>query len=227
MANGDGTPGTQLHAHRRRQPPSGALIVSILLALAAAVAGFGCSDDEPSQAAEESTTTAGPTTTAARAPTSPADSKPLTDHQLDLGSLGPVHVGMTLDEAQAATGVELREDQLNPDIDCVTWFPNDDSTASFIAIGGRVAVITVREPFATSAGIGVGASDQDVRDAYGVDRVEERTNRFGVKELIVTSSDPEVAHLGIIFALDTVGTNAVESVRTGLVSELDRDEGCA
>lgn len=200
-------------------------LLAVLLAVAVA-----CTDDDapaPRTSAGATTTTTAPSTTGTSEVT--ASSTPpstLTSFRLALDALGPILVGMTLEEAEQAGGVALHEDRLDPASDCATWFPTDGSAISFLAIDGRLATIDVGAPVVTVEGIGAGATTADIVAVYGEDHVEERTNRFQVREVAVTPADAAQADYGTVFLLSTVD-DGVEHIRAGLARELTRDEGCA
>jgi hypothetical protein len=204
-------------------------LLAVLLAITVA-----CTDDDaPAVRASDGTTTTTtststvPSTTAVgEVTTSSAPPSTLTSFRLAPDSLGPIRVGMTLAEAERAGGVALHADRLDPESDCATWFPTDGAAISFLAIDDRLATIDVGAPVVTVEGIGAGATTADIVAAYGDAHVEERTNRFQVREVAVTPVDAALADYGIVFLLSTVG-DGVEHMRAGLARELTRDEGCA
>jgi hypothetical protein len=165
------------------------------------------------------TTTSGPTTSS----TSPG--APLIGLRLGFAALGPIEVGMTLEEAQRAAGVPLHDEQLHPD--CSEWFPFSESQAvEFVAVDGRLALIDVGAPVVTAEGIGSGATRDDIASAYGAEHMHESTNRFGIREISVSSTDPALTTFRMLFLLDRSGER-VERMRSGLAQEMVRDEGCA
>jgi hypothetical protein len=200
-------------------------LVAVLLAIAVA-----CTDDgapAPRTSAGATTTTTEPSTTGSSEVTTTSAPEPtLASFRLAPDALGPIRVGMTIEEAEQAGGVILHEDRLDPASDCATWFPTDGSGVSFLAIDDRLATIDVGAPVATIEGVGVGATTADIVAAYGADHVEERTNRFQIREVAVTPRDAALADYGTVFLLSTVG-EGVEHIRAGLARELTRDEGCA
>ena len=83
---------------------------------------------------------------------------------------GPVHIGMTLAEAGAALGRELRPEGLSEDPNACQIYP--DSGALYMAQQGRITRISAMESVAgheavrTAEGVGVGSSDAEVKSAY-------------------------------------------------------------
>jgi hypothetical protein len=148
----------------------------------------------------------------------------LTRYRLDFDRLGPITVGMTREQAERAGGVPLNEDRPYPDGECSQFFAADGRGVEFLAIRGRVATIEDGRPVVTVDGLGAGATRDEVVHTYGEGRVDERVNRFQVREIAVTR-DGARGDYGIVFRF-TPGGDAVDRVLVGRSSELRRDEGC-
>lgn len=190
-----------------------------------------CGTDSTSQdpAADNTTTTSAPITTSTSVQdegtaTTVGASGPLDGAEMDFGVLGPVQVGMSLDEVEEAGGLSVREDAPG-DPSCAYWFPVEQPNVDMIALDGKLAEITVAEPFVTVQGLGVGSTRSEVIAAFGSNDVEERTNRFQIEELLVLAKDPAGSNLGLVFVL-VAGGDTVEFVKTGTLEALRLDEGC-
>lgn len=81
--------------------------------------------------------------------------------------VGPVHVGMTLNEAEAALGAPFRRPRSLADCAYVRP-PQEPSGLSFMVVQGRIARIDVDSAtVGTTAGAQVGDSEARVRELYG------------------------------------------------------------
>ena len=164
------------------------------------------------------TTGASPTAT----PETNADYGDLSsDDLLQIDRIGPVRVGMTLDEARAAAGQELRQ-QGDVMGNCVYYAPRSkDPDVSFMVIDGVLSRIDVdRGGTSTQEGIAIGASEADVERTYPSTTVSKHYYTEG-HYLRVLSDDGSSAYL-----FETDGTK-VTRFRSGIPSAIDRVEGCA
>ena len=187
-----------------------------------------CSDPEGSSFAPVSQASTTPTTRTSSvsetSATTSSTSALFATYRLGFANLGPVKVGMTFDEAEVAAGVSLNEGEPISE-GCDTWSPGNQ-TVTFLAVNGRLATITVGAPFMTVDGISVGVTRDEIAAVYGDAQLQERTNRFAVREIVVTPTDPELDEYVMVFLFSTMG-EGVESIRARLAAEMVRDEGCA
>jgi len=115
--------------------------------------------------------------------TSPSASEPAAEELVAApGAIGPVQVGMTVDEANATGFFEPRE---TPDDDpCkdaygpIQWkAPNTENLMVGVDTGGAdkdtITVMGIRESVKTAKGIGVGSTLADVKAAYPDAKVED------------------------------------------------------
>jgi len=81
--------------------------------------------------------------------------------------VGPVKIGMTLAQVNAALHQKLEKDTQDED-GCFYVSPNGHGPISFMIAGGRIVRIDVSEPgVPTSEGIQVGDSEARARQVYG------------------------------------------------------------
>jgi hypothetical protein len=180
-------------------------------------------------------TTAAPTTAAPT--TTPASGDPLAGATVDATGIGPLRVGMTLDEL---AGWE-QDFELGPTCGAVT--PNPDT---WDRLRGRVvqgddgvfrvdAVYTADAGIRTAEGLGVGSTIDEVRGTYG-DRLIERRPEVDATGTIV-HTDPPYAYYGavaavfegdtaITFWLDPLG-ESVDYIKVSTRDFAGDDEGCA
>jgi hypothetical protein len=135
--------------------------------------------------------------------------------------IGPVEIGMTLAEAEAAAEQDLKQegDALG---DCLYYTPSTgEPDVSFMVIDGVVSRIDVDAgTTTTNTGIGIGSTEADVRKTHPSAVVSKHPYTDG-HYLRVLSEDGQYA-----FLFETDGTK-VTSFRSGYVSAVDQTEGCA
>lgn len=126
---------------------------------------------EPGEAA--TTTSAPPPPTSAAGVADPLDP----DDRVSLEGVGPVRVGMTLEEASAAAGQGISEvpgsGAGSDPAACYYAVPDTgEPKVSFMVVDGQIARVDVEEGSGarTISGIGVGAPEADVLATYG-DRI--------------------------------------------------------
>ncbi len=183
------------------------------------------------------TVTAGGGGPAATQPRAPATTQPsrvaYEQARLSLDGLGPVDIGMTLAEASAAAGVQIRPIP-ESDLGRGCLHARADSGPDdrrFMVVDGRIARIEVTgrntsgSRTLTVSGIGVGSTEDEVKRAYsGRIRVEGHPYVSGGHYLVYTPADPALKHLGMVFETDG---RVVTTFRAGLAGPVSWIEGCA
>lgn len=173
-------------------------------------------------AAPTTTTTAPTTATAVADPLDPED-------RVSLEGVGPVRVGMTLEEASAAAGQGISEvPGSGAGIDpaaCYYAVPDTGQPkVSFMVVDGAIARVDVEEGSGarTVSGIGVGAPEADVLATYG-DRIVVEPHPYdeGGNYLRYVPDDPTRS---LIFETDGA---TVLRYRSGLAGPVSFIEGCA
>lgn len=163
-------------------------------------------------------------------PTTVAADRLTADSRLRLDGLGPVRVGMTLDEASKAAGVAIT---LRPGesggTDCTYAYAAGLEDAGFMVVGGRIVRIDAgfRPParIKTLSGIGKGSTEADVMKAYaGQIRVEPHKYVPGGKDLVYVPNDAADRRYSMIFE---VLEGRVDSFRSGFAEQVSWIEGCS
>jgi len=145
------------------------------------------------------------------------------ESRLQVDGLGPVRIGMGLEEARAASGLPMVYQEAP---DCV-GFQTDGPPAGlgFTSAAGnhRLDLITVSEPsIATLSGIRVGSTLAEVRRAYG--ERAQGTLHDGWGKLVVRPDNTSLSHvaLGLLFS-----EGKVAGMWAGLRVLVQADEICA
>ena len=151
--------------------------------------------------------------------------------RLRLDGIGPVMVGMTLDEASAAAGVPVRmvpNSNLAGAGRCAYARPEGGPEGlSFMTLDGRIArVDVVNSQIRTVSGVGTGSTEAEVQATYpGRVRVEPNpyTGHRGGRDIVYVA-DEASAHLSLLFQVDG---GRVNSFRSGLLGAVMAPEGCS
>lgn len=179
----------------------------------------------PPQPAPTTSTTPVPDTTTS----TPAPDTLGPEDRVGLDGIGPVQVGMSLEEASAAAGQPIAEvPGSGAGADPAACFFATPGTGepkvTFMVVDGVIGRVDVDEgsPVVTISGIGVGSSEGDVLAAYG-DRilVEPHPYDEGGRYLRYVPDDPARS---LIFETDGA---TVLRYRSGLSCPVSSPEGCA
>ena len=240
---------------RRPRPPMATLVAVALASLAALVLGVTLAGDDGGRVRtvpllRGSTTTptegrepsAHPATDPSPAPTvpSPTTQPPATVPQwltsasrLSLDGIGPVDIGMTLEQASAAAGVPIRLLDTPAGPVCRFAVPDRSSGTGdelgFMVLDGRIVRVDVGrmgpDRVRTVSGIGKGNTEAEVQATYpGRIRVEPHPSIPNGRNLVYVPNDPALGHLRMIF--ETVD-GTVRAFRAGLAEQISWTEGCS
>jgi hypothetical protein len=142
---------------------------------------------------------------------------------------GAVRIGMTVTQAQRATGqrfASLGEPQAGSDCSYAVA-RSGPKQLSFMLKGKRIVRVDVgtRSPVKTARGVGPGATEQAVRQAYPKRLTTER-HRYvpGGHYLVFAPAAPELRNRRVIFETDG---SKVTSIRAGRLPEVRFVEGCS
>lgn len=150
--------------------------------------------------------------------------------RLSLDGLGPVDIGMTLDQASAAAGTPIRtrpDDPFGPE--CQYAYAAAVPEVAFMVINGRIERIDVGHRsgrrVTTVSGVGKGDTEEAVKRTYpGRIRVEGHPYLPTGHYLVYVPADPALAHLSMIFETDG---RVVTSFRAGMKGAVSQIEGCS
>jgi hypothetical protein len=194
-------------------------LLLVLLALAA------CS--RPADEGGESASPAPPPTVdSAPAAAAPTDATPV--WKLDESGIGPVRVGMTIDEARAALGGDFTVDEpLNGGPDDCRYGRSGAAPEGvlFMLEQQRIVRVDVTGPGPeTTLGARIGDSQHRVGTLYGQIRTEPHKYTDGRYLTVIPRAPADTLHR-IVFETDSAGV--VERFRGGLYPPVFYVEGCA
>jgi len=186
-------------------------------------AGTSAPDFSAVPATSSTTTTDAPTTTT----TTTQPPLQLTDNaKLSTAGLGPVRVGMTVEEGERVSGVNLVADDLGDEA-CRYYTPDRGPTGvSFMVSAGEIVRVDIASgSITTLSGYGVGSTKDEIVEAFG-ERIETSPHPFTDGEYVVFVPVDEVdADKRVIWETDADGI--VTAMRAGRVPFVDFTEGCA
>ena len=140
-----------------------------------------------------------------------------------LNGMGPIVIGMTLEEAQAAAGQPFTAFVDDLENGCGFVAPRTKRpNVSFMVVDGRVARVDVGSgAVRTDRALGVGSTEAQVHAAYGI-RVEVLPHPYAEGNYLrIASADGRY-----VLVFETDGAE-VTSYRTGTVAAAALNEGCA
>lgn len=187
----------------------------------------------PAVADTRAATTVATATTSPPAPSTTVPERLTGTSRLSLDGVGPVRIGMTLQEASAAAGVPIRLLDMPPGPECRYAVPDRASGTgdelAFMVVEGRIVRIDVGsmgpDTIRTVSGMGKGNTEAEVRATYpGRIRVEPHPYTPEGRHLVYVPTDPGLRHLSMIFA--TVN-GEVRSFRAGFAEQVSWPEGCS
>jgi hypothetical protein len=176
-------------------------------------------------------------------PTSAAPVQGLTANSpVKLTSVGPVVVGMTLDQVAAAAGVDLTRqpdfDQAVAEKNCAYVSPStipgyspppesgNKSPLAFMIVDGKLARIDILGgDFATDKGIKVGSAESAVTEAYGGGSPLPPRAFVGPPYRYLTASPKDAEDQGYKMVFESDGAKVV-NYRVGKEPEVENRQGC-
>ena len=234
---------------RNRRSQAAAAVVALTLAAVAVAVGVAArNDDEPIRQTTAATVVAQPATTAPESPTTVPEAAPTTTRpaattgattvpkpattadasitsasRLRVDGIGPVRIGMTLEQARAASGLAMPHSEGGV---CV-GYQTDGAPAglAFTAVEGsnRLDFVSVSEPsIATVSGIRVGSTVAEVRRTYGDNLKGSVQDGWG--RLVFRATDPALDRFAMAFLFSD---GKVAGIWSGLRTIVERDEICA
>jgi hypothetical protein len=149
------------------------------------------------------------------------------DAEVRLTGIGPIQIGMTLEEATDALGLPLVPIGSNLGGDCAYYQPDSVSQAlGFMVVDNRVIRIDVwpGSSLATVSGAKIGSTTEDLAALYP-GQIEALPNPYTKGEfLTLTPQDPELSLFRLVFETDAEGK--VVQYRAGQFPAVTWPDGC-
>jgi hypothetical protein len=148
--------------------------------------------------------------------------------QVGTNGLGPVLVGMTVAQAEKASGRKFDTDKAGPDGQaCLYSKPQGLSGVSFMVINGKIARVDVwnNRQITTFRGAKIGDSEARIKQLYGNQiKVERHEYRRNGHYLVFVPKDKADQNFRVVFETDG---QKVTQFRSGRLPEVEYIEGCA
>lgn len=211
-----------------------------LLTAALAIAAIPTSDRGTTMVKQKEEAPAAPTSTlppmvvkdVIPEPAPPAGPERLsTSSRLRLDGIGPVRVGMTLEEASAGAGMQFgivpNSDRAGTGACAYARAEGGPEGLQFMVVNGRIVRIDIGNgPVRTLSGIGTGSTEAEVQATYP-GRIEVQPNPYtghrGGRDLVYVP-DEGSRDLGLLFETNN---GRVTSFRSGLLGAVMAPEGCS
>ncbi|MGD1906689.1 MAG: hypothetical protein ACFB0C_11930 [Leptolyngbyaceae cyanobacterium] len=156
------------------------------------------------------------------------DGTPLAKAEVTTTSLGPLTIGMTLEEAADALGLPLVPVGSNISGECAYYQPDtSDATIGLMVINHVIIRVDIwpGSKISTASGIKVGSTEAEVLEQYA-DQVESAPNPYtSGKVLTFTPMDPGEDLYRLVFETDEAGH--VIQYRVGQFPAVTWPDGCA
>ncbi|WAN69853.1 GerMN domain-containing protein [Moorena producens JHB] len=151
-----------------------------------------------------------------------------TKSKIAINGIGPITVGMTLEEASQAGKVKLLPEDASSrrDYGCLISQPEGIENLWFMAIEGKIARVDTRSPqISTISGIKVGDKLEKVMSVYG-NKIELEPHQYvpGGKYATFVPTDSSDKNYRLIFETNPEGK--VTTFRAGKLPEVAWVEGC-
>jgi hypothetical protein len=182
----------------------------------------------PSPSAQEPTASS-PSPTPSQATPEPTPERLTGNSKVTINGMGPVRVGMTVDQASQAAGTPLISagDSGSPGCEYYQTKDNPEKVA-FMVTDGRIARVDVLQgsQVTTRSGVGLGATEDQVKALFP-GQIEVMPHEYvqGGHYLVFTPKDAGDSNYRIVFETDATGN--VTMIRAGKLPEVMWIEGCA
>ncbi|MXY77494.1 MAG: hypothetical protein F4Y40_10525 [Acidimicrobiia bacterium] len=212
---------------------AGVTATTSLVTTTSAQASTSSGDSEPSGtvATEEVEVTVAEevaaTTTATTEAASTGTAELTSDDVVTLRALGPVTLGMTVEEAVAASGLALSQDFGRASTDNCYYVTAGAGLpgVAFMVVDGAVVRVEINAPsvIATRSGVRIGTPESSVREVYP-DNIQQANDAVSEGQaLAFVPNDEADADYRIYFAIDG---GEVSSYRLGIRPAVDNLLGC-
>ncbi|MGB0564323.1 MAG: hypothetical protein ACPGVO_21365 [Spirulinaceae cyanobacterium] len=168
-----------------------------------------------------------PETDPSPTPQAPQGTPLTTETRLGLTGFGPLEVGMTIAEAETATGMTFTsESSGGEEYGCEYYTVEAFEGVTLMVTDGAIARIELHQPnLATISGATIGFTEEQVRNMYP-GHIEEAPHEYvpDGKYLLYVPKDAASKDYRVIFETDAAGK--VTTIRSGQLPEVGYIEGC-
>lgn len=155
------------------------------------------------------------------------DAQIFKEAEVRLTGVGPIRIGMTLEEATDALGLPVVPLGSNASGECAYYQPDTVAQAlGLMVVDNRVIRVDVwpGSSLATVSGVTIGTTEAELKDLYP-GQIEETANPYTQgKFLTFVPQDPELALFRLVFETDAQGK--VVQYRTGQFPAVTWPDGC-
>jgi len=137
--------------------------------------------------------------------------------------IGEIDFGMTVRQAEAASGTWLSPCSAPSDCYWVTPSPAPEGLSFLVTEGTIERLDVVAGPVATRSGIGIESTEAEVRETFG-DQIETIQIDDATSDLVFVPADTGDAEFRVVF---TVRDGAVESLRSGRLPQILEQNPCS
>ncbi|MEM9164615.1 MAG: hypothetical protein AAGC54_16310 [Cyanobacteria bacterium P01_F01_bin.4] len=153
---------------------------------------------------------------------------PLEKEQVSINRFGAIRVGMSIEEASQATGVDFLP-MSGPQAVCQYYEPADQAIKGLglMVIDGKVIRFDIwpGSPVTTLSGIGIGSTEAEIRASYP-DQLEEAPHDYTLGKYLTFTAPGDVRNLyRLVFETDQNGV--VTQYRAGQFPAVTWLEGCS
>ncbi|MEM8805281.1 MAG: hypothetical protein AAGF01_04550 [Cyanobacteria bacterium P01_G01_bin.38] len=153
---------------------------------------------------------------------------PLEKEQVSINGFGAIRVGMSIEEASQVTGVKFAPVP-GPQTVCQYYQPTDEAIKGLglMVIEGKVIRFDIwpGSPVKTLSGIGIGATEAEIRASYP-DQLEEAPHDYSLGKYLTFTAPGDVRNLyRLVFETDENGI--VTQYRAGQFPAVTWLEGCS
>lgn len=147
--------------------------------------------------------------------------------KLAINGIGPVEVGMTVEEASRAAGVKITTNGVNPNPECVYYQPAGKLNGiSFMVTDGRIARVDIQsQGITTISGAKVGDSEARIESLYP-GQIEVTPHHYVQGGHYLSFMPKSSADRNYRVVFETDGQRVTE-IRAGKLPEVEWVEGCS
>lgn len=166
---------------------------------------------------------------AATLPTVLPDGTQLEEVEVTLTRVGPLRIGMTVEEGADALGLPLLPLGGNAEGNCAYYQPGGrNASLGLMVVNNQIIRIDIwaASAIATTSGLKIGSTEAEILEQYSAEQVDILPNPYTEGNVLTfTPADPELKLYRLVFETD--GSGNVVQYRTGQFPAVTWPDGCA